>query len=446
MPAARSIGLDFGTTNTVLARATAGGAVDAQLFRHDNAEFSAFRSVLAIWQEMETAGLSTRTEAGPWAIERFIADPLECRFLQSFKTFAASAAFRHTTIAGRNYTFEDLLAGFFRKFREHAGADLADLPQRLILGRPVAFAGYSPDADLAAQRYEAALRPFGFKEIHHVYEPVAAAYFYAQRLTQDATVLVADFGGGTSDFSLIRFAHTRAGIEATPLAQSGVGVAGDTFDYRIIDAVVSPKLGKGTQYKSWGKVLDVPGHYYSNFARWNQLSIMKSPKVLAELRQLARDSLARDKLEALIEFVDADVGYPLYKAVSETKIRLSEVESAPLHFSARGATISATITRADFEGWIARDLERIDQAVSAALDNAQIDEAHVDKVFLTGGSSFVPAVRRQFERRFGADKIETGEQLLSIAYGLALIGESEDIERWTARDGDGTATIDADQD
>jgi hypothetical chaperone protein len=439
------LGLDFGTTNTVLARPRGDGGVDAQMFQHGDDTFSAFRSVLALWQEQDEAGLSTRTEAGPWAIERFISDPLDCRILQSFKTFAASKAFRHTTIAGRNYAFEDLLAAFFRKFRDHAAGGLDALPKRLILGRPVAFAGYSPDPELAAQRYEAAFSQFGFTEIHHVYEPVAAAYFYAQRLTKDATVLVADFGGGTSDFSLIHFSRDAQGIVALPLAQSGVGVAGDTFDYRIIDAVVSPRLGKGTKYKSWGKILDVPNHYYASFARWNQLSIMKSRKTLAELGQLARDSLEPEKLEALIAYIDADVGYPLYKAVSETKMRLSEAQQAQLQFSASGVTISSTIQRRDFEAWIARDLERIEQAVTAALDKAGVDESRVDKVFLTGGSSFVPAVRKRFETRFGAAKVETGEQLLSIAYGLALIGESRDITRWTAQPGD-AATIDADDD
>ncbi len=439
------LGLDFGTTNTVLARPKPGGGVEAQMFRHGNDAFSAFRSVLALWQEQDEAGLSSRTEAGPWAIEQFIADPEDCRILQSFKTFAASEAFRYTTIAGRNYTFEDLLAAFFRKFREHAGSALDTLPKRLVLGRPVAFAGFNPDAALAAQRYEAAFSQFGFSEIHHVYEPVAAAYFYAQRLTRDATVLVADFGGGTSDFSLIHFSRDAKGIVATPLAQSGVGVAGDTFDYRIIDAIVSPRLGKGTQYKSWGKILDVPGHYYANFARWNQLSIMKTRKTLSDLGQLARDSLEPEKLEALIAFVDADVGYPLYKAVSEMKMRLSDAPQAELNFSARGVTISSTVKRRDFERWIERDLERIDQAVTAALEKASVTEAKVDKVFLTGGSSFVPAVRHRFEKRFGAAKIETGEQLLSIAYGLALIGQSTDISRWTAQPGD-AATIDANDD
>jgi hypothetical chaperone protein len=440
MPALRpAIGLDFGTTNTVLARMTGAGTVQAQMFHNGTDVFSAFRTVLAFWREEEAAGLSNRTEAGPWAIERFISDPLECRFLQSFKTFAASAAFQNTMIAGRSYAFEDLQAAFFRKFCEHAGDDLASLSGPLILGRPVEFAGYDPDAALAARRYEDCFSRFGFSEIYHVYEPVAAAYYFAQRLTRDATVLVADFGGGTSDFSLIHFSRDAKGIVATPLAQSGVGVAGDTFDFRIIDAVVAPRLGKGTQYRSWGKVLDVPNHYYANFSRWNELSIMKSPKTLADLRQLARDSLAPDKLRAFVDFIEADVGYPLYRAVSETKMRLSEAESAELHFSARGVTIASTIKRTEFESWIERDLERIDQAVESALASANVSEAGIAKVFLTGGSSFVPAVRRRFTDRFGADKIETGDQLLSIAYGLALIGQSDDITRWTAKPGDGAS-------
>ena len=116
---------------------------------------------------------------------------------------------------------------------------------------------------------------------HHVYEPVAAAYYFAQRLQRDATVLVADFGGGTSDFSIIRFEVSGRGVHARPLSQSGVGVAGDTFDYRVIDNVVSPLLGKDTEIESWGKVLEFPAHYFTNFARWSQLSLMKTPKVIA---------------------------------------------------------------------------------------------------------------------------------------------------------------------
>lgn len=433
-----TLGLDFGTTNTVLARPDANGAIAAVSFNHDNTAFTAFRSVLAFWQEPGDQGLAPAFDAGPWAIDRFIAEPLDTRFLQSFKTFAASKAFQNTYIDRRAYTFEDLLAAFFARFRSHAAGQLEQLPKRIVLGRPVTFAGASPDAALAATRYEAAFARFGFEEFHHVYEPVAAAFYFAERLTKDATVLVADFGGGTSDFSLIRFeidpkAPKAKRVVAHALGQSGVGIAGDTFDYRIIDNVVSPRLGKGTRYRSWGKILDFPNHYFTNFARWNQLSIMKSPKMLAELKALARESLAPDKIDAFIDFVEADVGYPLYRAVSEMKMRLSSASEARLHFSARGTTIDRMISRAEFEGWIAEDLERIDQTVDEALKRAGIAENRVDKVFLTGGTSLVPAVHAMFARRFGEDRIETGERLLSIAYGLALIGRQEDVTPWRIR-------------
>ncbi len=431
-----TLGLDFGTTNTVLARPTTDGRIEAVPFRHDNTAFTAFRSVLAFWQEPGDEGLAPAFEAGPWAIDRFIAEPLDTRFLQSFKTFAASKAFQNTYIDRRPYAFEDLLAAFFARYRSHAAGSLDTLPKRLVLGRPVTFAGATPDAALAARRYEAAMSRFGFEEFHHVYEPVAAAFYFAERLSADATVLVADFGGGTSDFSLIRFeidpkAPKSKRVVAHALGQSGVGIAGDTFDYRIIDNVVSPRLGKGTQYKSWGKILDFPNHYFTNFARWNQLSIMKTPKMLAELKALARESLAPEKVQSFIDFIEADVGYPLYRVVSETKMQLSNVNEARLHFSARGTTIDRLIKRTDFEAWIAEDLARIDGAVDEALQKAGIADSAVDKVFLTGGTSLVPAVHEMFARRFGEPRIETGERLLSIAYGLALIGQQEDISAWS---------------
>ncbi|MFM2422709.1 MAG: hypothetical protein RL291_1239 [Pseudomonadota bacterium] len=447
MASVPAVGLDFGTTNTVLARVGADGRAVATAFHHENETITAFRSVLALWQELEDGGRVTRTEAGPWAIDRFIADPSDCRFLQSFKTFAASRAFQTTTIAGKSYAFEDLLAGFFRKYREHAGVGLDGLPTSLVLGRPVTFAGNRPDPELARTRYENAFRSVGFETFHHVYEPVAAAYYFAQRLERDATVLVADFGGGTSDFSVIHFAKGRQGVTAKPLAQTGVGVAGDTFDYRIIDAVLSPRLGKGTRFKSWGKVLDVPAHYYTNFARWNELSLLKSSRVLNELREIARDSLAKDKIEAFLEFIAADVGSALYKAVSATKMQLSQIETARLRFADGGVSIDQVIKRVDFERWIAPDIDRIDRAVDAALAKARCTEASIDKVFLTGGSSFVPAVQARFARRFGREKAETGDQLLSIAYGLALIGQDHDIARWCVTpQTDAAARFDADDD
>lgn len=425
-----SIGIDFGTTNTVLAGKLADGSVQPVTFRHAGAEFSAFRSVLAFWQEEGELLPQTLCEAGPWAIESFIGYPADTRFFQSFKTYAANPAFQHTRVYGKRYLFEDILAAFFEQVEARAGSS-ASLPRRLVLGRPVRFAGPNPDAGLARQRYEAAFKRFGFDEIHHVMEPIAAAYYYAHRLKRASTVLVGDFGGGTSDFSIVLFEPAARGIKARPIAFSGVGVAGDAFDYRIIDQVVSPALGKGSKYKSFEKLLEMPQSYYHSFARWSDLCLMRSSGAVSELKRLAAASLEPEKIERFVALIEGDAAYRLYKAVSEAKTQLSREESARLTFSASGVELDARIVRPEFDRWIAKDLASIAACIDGMLAKAGIAADAIDRVFLTGGTSFVPAVRRMFTQRFGVEKVDSGDEFVSIANGLALIGEEEDIAPWT---------------
>jgi hypothetical chaperone protein len=421
-----SLGLDFGTTNTVATMVNADGRVEAMHFRHDDTAFDAFRSVLC-FSEADGCGRRTNVTAGPWAIDKLVEQAGDCRFIQSFKTFAGSALFADTLIYNRRYRFEDLLTNFLEQVRTHAGVDF---PRRVVVGRPVSFAGAAPDEALARARYEVALRTIGFEEIHHVYEPVAAAYYFAQRLNTDATILVADFGGGTSDFSIVRFTVGSSGLGYAPLAHTGVGVAGDAFDYRIIDRVVARAFGKDSEYMSWGKILPVPNVYFNKFARWNELSVMRHSRDYRELEQLLRDSLDPARIRSFLAFLDADAGYAMYRAVSAAKMQLSQAEQGALSLHVAGVDIERTILRAEFEKWIAPELEEIAACVGRALSEAGITESQVDRVFLTGGTSFVPAVRAQFEDRFGAAKIETGDQLVSIAYGLSLIGRETDIARW----------------
>lgn len=424
-----SIGLDFGTTNTVATMLNAAGAVEAVHFDHDGEAFDAFRSVLCFSETDDAAGRRTHIDAGPWAIDKFVELAGDCRFIQSFKTFAASPLFTDTLIYNRRLKFEDLLSGFLRRVRAHAGVDF---PRCVVIGRPVSFAGASPNEALARTRYEAALRAVGFEEIHHVYEPVAAAYFFAQRLKSDATILVADFGGGTSDFSVVKFSVGASGLDYKPLAHTGVGVAGDAFDYRIIDQVVAREFGKGSEFMSWGKALPVPNAYFKKFSRWNELSMMRHSRDYRELQELLKSSLDPERIRAFLAFLDADAGYAMYRAISAAKMQLSHADEGVLSLHVAGVDIERTIRRAEFDKWIAPELNEISACVDRALKQARLKEGQIDRVFLTGGSSFVPAVREQFEDRFGADKIETGDQLVSIAYGLSLIGREPDISRWAA--------------
>ncbi len=427
-----SLGIDFGTTNTVVALAGADGPATLATFPAPEGELFAFRSALSFHAPSERP--SDRTvEAGPWAIEAYVEDPLETRFIQSFKSFAASASFTETQILGRRYVFEDMLSAFLLKLRDHGGATLSDLPNRVIVGRPVTFAGAAPNEDLALSRYEAAFARLGFTEILYAYEPVGAAFFFARELAEDATVLVGDFGGGTSDFSIIRFTRENGEIVSTPLGRSGVGVAGDAFDYRIIDHLVSPALGKGSTYTSFGKVLPIPNRYYSAFARWDQLALMRASRDMREIRKLVREADEPEKIGRLVETLDENYGYRLYRSVSRLKETLSRDEGAVFAFEAGSIDLKAPVARTDFEAWIAPELGLIEAAVDAALADAGLAAGQIDRVFLTGGSSLVPAVRRIFAQRFDPARIESGSELESIASGLALMGRERDLDRWCRR-------------
>ena len=311
---------------------------------------------------------------------------------------------------------------------------MAELPATAIVGRPVNFAGRQAEASLAVRRYETAFARLGFSDIRYAFEPVAAAFFFARNLSGEATVLVGDFGGGTSDFSIVRFRRAAGEIESRPLGNAGVPVAGDAFDYRIIDHLVSPQLGKGSNYRIFDKVLPIPNRYYAAFARWDQLALLRASRDMREIRSLLRTAVEPAKIARLVEILDDNHGYRLYQAVSRLKERLSDADEAEFRFEAGSLAIVRTVRRADFESWISPELKAIDGAVEQALARAGLAPTAIDcRVFLTGGSSFVPAVRRIFEKQFGAGKLEYGAELVSIASGLAYMGAQADLDAWCER-------------
>jgi hypothetical chaperone protein len=427
-----SIGIDFGTTNTVVAVAKPGEPVRAVMFQDDREQSEVYRSVLC-FEQLAASRFDVEASAGMKAIRAYLTSVYETRFIQSFKSHVASAMFDETRIFGRGYKFEDLLSTFFRLAVRDANGELADLGGRIVSGRPVAFVGAAPDEALAVHRYGEAYRRAGVPDPVYAYEPVGAAYYYAQRLKSDALVLVCDFGGGTSDFSLIRFEKRGTRVSASAVGHAGVAVAGDNFDYRIIDAVVSPLLGKGTQFKSFDKILSIPQHYHASFARWHQLAMLKTPKQIRELESLQRNSLSPDKIAKFVEIIRNDRGFNIYRAVSDAKVRLSSVLTTNFVLRLGELHIEQEISRQDFERWIADDIARIEQTVDQLLQRESVSVDEIDSVFLTGGSSSIPAVRSVFETRFGADRLVGLERFQSVAFGLALIGLEDDVSPWLAQ-------------
>lgn len=422
----RVAGLDFGTTNSVAALA---GAQDEspRLVRIGGEDI--FRSALCFWHDDAVRG-GLAVEAGPAAIAEYLEYPADSRFLQSFKSVAASSSFETASVFDKRYRFEELGQFFLGKMAGHAGGALDGI-DRLVVGRPVEYAGSRPDAALARQRYDGMFAGFA-GEVHYVYEPLAAGFSYAVRLTEPATLLVADFGGGTSDFSVMRVAAPGAAVRCVPLGHAGIGLAGDRFDYRIVDRLVLPTLGKGGHYRSFDKLLEIPRSYFAAFADWSKLALMRNRRTLEELDRLRRSAVDPDSIARMIAMIENELGYGLYDAVGRLKRALSTEDHAVFRFSGAGVDIEAEVNRATFEGWIAEDVAAIAATVDRALANAGVSEGEIDRVFLTGGTSLVPAVRSLFTARFGEERIASGGELTSIAHGLALIAAQEDISGWTA--------------
>jgi len=195
---------------------------------------------------------------------------------------------------------------------------------------------------------------------------------------------------------------------------------------------VLPMLGKGGSYRSFDKILDIPGGYFTDFADWSRLALMRNRRTLEELHRLQRTAVDPAAIGRMIAIIENEFGYPLYDAVGRLKRALSSDDHAPFRFAGAGLEIEAEVARADFEQWIAEDLKRIEATVDRALAIAGTSEREIDRVFLTGGSSLIPAVRAIFARRFGDAAIGSGGELTSIAHGLALIGQEEDIAAWSA--------------
>ncbi len=199
-----------------------------------------------------------------------------------------------------------------------------------------------------------------------------------------------------------------------------LALAGDAFDAKIVRHLVSPALGAGTQMRSMKKILPVPSWVYAKLERWHHLSFLRAHDVMNMLRSVKAQALEPEKIEGLIHLIDEDLGYHLHRAVQQAKCALSSQTEAEFYFAHGGIELRAVVERAAFERWIAEELNQIAVCVDALLTSSGVRTKDVDMVFLTGGSSFIPAVRRIFETRFGKTRIQTGNEFTSVARGLAL--------------------------
>jgi hypothetical chaperone protein len=418
------VGIDFGTSSSALALADADGQVRFAQLPTLGALAPSWRTLLFFDPDEQQAQRPIQYSAGGEAIAAYLECMGEGRLLQSFKTHLTTHSLGRTQIAHHAIGLDDMIALFLQRLRLRAEQQWGVPIEAATIGRPVRFAGgNTPEDDaVAADRLLSAARLAGFHDARLELEPVAAAHHYERTLTRPELALVADFGAGTTDFCLMRMGPTGHGDARARdiIGTGGVGAAGDDLDAALLEHLVCPALGKGDTYVEMGREHPIPGSYYYKLARWHHLPFLGGSRVRAELERLRRGARHPERIAALMHIIATNSAFHLHKAVERTKVELSSRPRTSFDFSDGEVDIHAAVTRRDFERWIAPITAAIATCLDDTLARAGVTVDEVDCVFMTGGTAFVPVVRALFEARFGAAKLRSGDELMSITSGLAL--------------------------
>lgn len=410
------IGLDFGTTNTVITTILPTGERVHHSFKSELGESRNFRSLICYWDDDEDGREFLNHSSGPYGISDYLKWGSDQRLIMSMKSYLGDKSFSRTQILSRQLGLEDMIAHIVHDLLKNTEISLTDHPIRVVAGRPVVFAGTRPDGELALSRLGKAFEHAGLSDVEFAYEPAAAGYRFGKSSAAKGLVLVADFGGGTSDFSVLKLEEGSDG-GYQPIAHSGVGIAGDRFDAKIFDFAIAPMLGKGSSYKSFGKSVPIPWQT-GNFM-WHRMALMQNKKNLQYWKSMCRHSEEPEKIKRLVHIIEKGLLFQINRLVLKAKEDLSVEQATTIDLQEIDLDIEIPITRQDFERCIKDELTKIKASVDAVLSDANVASDQIDQVFMTGGTSHTPAVRQIFIDMFGEDKMSGGNEFSSVADGLA---------------------------
>ncbi len=404
-------GLDFGTSNTTLGTIEGHAPVLAAL------ETGHTTIPSAIFYQADGAMLIGRK-----AVEAYV-DGVNGRLMRSLKSVLGTALIDETTRLGRQRTrFRDVIGYYLgavkRRAEQATGRELRDV----VHGRPVHFVDNDPDADARAeQTLREIAREIGFDEVTFQFEPIAAALDYERQIAAEEIALIADIGGGTSDFSIVRLSpqrHGSANCASDILANDGVRIGGTDFDRQLSLGVVMPLFGFGSAMKRAG--LEVPSRYFHDLATWSNINRMYEPRVGTELRQVRREASEPELLDRLVRVIGEQRGHTLAMEVEQAKIALADTRQAsiPLEWVAPG--LNAAIGRPDLVSHTRQLAERIAARIKNCLAQASLSADDIDAVFLTGGSVRLAHVRKAITKAVPTARIVEGDTFGAVGKGLAI--------------------------
>jgi hypothetical chaperone protein len=404
-------GLDFGTSNTTL------GTIERQAPALVALEAGQTTIPSAIFYEVDGAVLIGRK-----AIEAYV-DGAPGRLMRSLKSVLGTSLIDETTRVGRERTsFRDVIAYYLGAVKRRAEQAIDRELRDVVHGRPVHFVDNAPDSDRKAEAtLRQIAREIGFEDVTFQFEPIAAAFEYERQITSEEVALIADIGGGTSDFSIVRIGpqrHDKANRSADILANDGVRIGGTDFDRQLSLGVVMPLFGFGSAMKRPG--LDVPSSYFHDFATWSNINRMYEPRVIADIRQVRQEASQPDLIDRLVRVVDEQRGHTLAMEVEDAKIALSDQRRAdiPLEWVAPG--LRAAIGRPDLVSHTRQLADRIAARIKICLAQARLAADDIDAVFLTGGSVRLAHVRKAIIKAVPSARIVEGDTFGAVGKGLTL--------------------------
>lgn len=423
------VAIDFGTSNSAVALPRAEGGV-----RLIELEPGQPTMPTAVFYRADTPAQQFEADRlyGRAAVAAYV-EGVDGRLMRSMKSILGSSLLDQSTDigGGRGVKYRDVVTGYLRHLKRMAEAELGHAADRVVLGRPVFFVDDDPARDAQAQAaLETAARQVGFRELHFQYEPIAAALDFEDGVASETLVLVADIGGGTSDFSLVRVGPERVKLgRGRPdrrddiLANHGVHIAGTDFDRRLSLAALMPLLGFGTlgPARAGQPPREVPSAIYFDLSTWHLINTVYAPARLAELRQMRSWYADERHHRRLMTVLTERLGHALAGRAEEAKIGAASGGEAVVDLGEIERDLATTVDEARASQAIESDCAQIEAAAVETLRLAGLPTSAVDAVYLTGGSTGLQPLAQRIVRRFERARAVQGDPFASVARGL---GES----------------------
>jgi len=411
-------GIDFGTTNSALS-----------VFDEEKKEIITTITVpsLLYFHQEQSAANPLNYVVGDQAIAAYLNDGMKGRFIKSIKQILSRTSFLETRIHNKRYNASDLVALILKDLKVKADAITGCDCRKAVIGRPVFFDDDSTQKDTLAQtRLSKAAENAGFDEVRFQFEPIGAAFAYEKTISKKEKVLVADLGGGTTDFTYLILDPEKAGNKDRRndmIASGGIYIGGDSFDSAFMWDRGTPYFGKNTLYEATpGKVLTVPVSLFANICSWDQMNFFNGLRIKKDLQDYYHYSKRDPKFKNLITLIDNNLGYSVFQAIEKTKIELSGSALSSFAYANMDIEINEEISRAQYDAIIQKDVKKISTYLDEFLLKNNIQAEEIDSLFLTGGTSLVAAIQELFKSRFPHVPVNSGDNFTSVAKGLAYSG------------------------